>query len=44
MAAAFLVAIAILAILLGLALGYRQCETSGGQYMRGLFWMECVRR
>ena len=23
--------------------GWRSCEAQGGQYVRGLFWMECVK-
>ena len=23
--------------------GYSECNDQGGQYVRGLFWMECVK-
>jgi hypothetical protein len=23
--------------------GYRACEAAGGTYVRGLFWMECIK-
>jgi hypothetical protein len=26
-----------------LGIGYIECRDIGGQYVRGLFWMECVK-
>jgi hypothetical protein len=30
-------------VLLCLLSGYRNCTRRGGHYVRGLFWMECIR-
>lgn len=37
------IAVAIVTILAVLVLGAVQCSAGGGQYVRGLLWMECVR-
>jgi len=36
-------ALVVLVILLALGFGWHDCRLSGGQYVRGLFWMECIR-
>jgi hypothetical protein len=38
-----LLAVGIIAILVALGIGYRNCARRGGTYVRGLVWMECVR-
>ncbi len=38
--------IAVLIVLIALALvanGYMNCSEQGGTYVRGVFWMECLR-
>lgn len=36
-----LVAVTV-AIMVAMGLGYVECRDAGGQYVRGLFWMECI--
>lgn len=39
----FLITVFIVAVLIVLATGWRSCKRSGGTYVRGLVWMECIR-
>lgn len=39
-----LVVILVLVVIFALLSGWRDCRSRGGAYVRGLFWMECIRR
>lgn len=32
----------LLFVFINIAIGYVDCKDSGGSYVRGLFWFECV--
>ena len=38
-----LIALLILACAVEVTLGWRACRAAHGHYVRGLFWMECLR-
>lgn len=38
-----ILAIAAVAVQVALYRGNAKCHASGGHYVRGLYWMECVR-
>jgi hypothetical protein len=37
-------AAATIAVIVALFVGWRNCRRSGGVYVHGVFWMECIRR
>ena len=37
------ICVVIVATLIALGVGWRSCDRQGGQYVRGLVWMECIR-